>query len=598
MFGPIKKPTRLGQWNGRRRSSRSDEPVLPRLWQRSVLLRLGAVLVTALTVTFLAYYWGPSQSFRVGEICTHDLRARVYFELVNQAQTDRRRDEAVDRLPADKRSDPAACEEARQAVPPVIERYPTGTLLVQRGQPITEPQENLLEEETRAFLDSRNPWEQFARGVALFLVLSLLAIIVVLYVVRFQQSLAHSLWKIMGVCTLVLVTLVLGLLLCRSPYHAVLIPLTVTALILTIAYNPQFALLMSLSLTLAMVVSLGGRLGDLLVAMGGQAAAIMVLSHIRTRTRLVEVGVIAGVGYLAMTVATELYTGQTWDLILFDAGRGLLWGVLAGFLVSGLLPLVERCFAIVTDVSLLELGDGSHPLLQELVRRAPGTYTHSMTVATLAEPAAEAIGANPLLARVGSYFHDIGKMLKPQYFIENQAGENRHDALEPALSTLIIIGHVKDGVALAEQYKLPRPIIDFIQQHHGTTLVEYFYREALRQQESQGHAPVVADGQPHPLEPTFRYPGPKPQSRENGIVMLADAVESSSRALAVPTPGSLRKLVHDILMKRLLDGQFEESGLTLTELHVIEETLCKGLIALYHSRIKYPEPEVVERKAS
>ena len=190
----------------------------------------------------------------------------------------------------------------------------------------------------------------------------------------------------------------------------------------------------------------------------------------------------------------------------------MLWGTLAGFLVSGLLPLVERCFAIVTDVSLLELADGSHPLLQELVRRAPGTYTHSMTVATLAEPAAEAIGANPLLARVGSYFHDIGKMLKPHYFIENQTGENRHDALEPALSTLIIIGHVKDGVALAEQYRLPRPIIDFIQQHHGTTLVEYFYREALRQQEGQGNVPTRRDGQPHPLEPTFRYPGPKPQN--------------------------------------------------------------------------------------
>jgi membrane-associated HD superfamily phosphohydrolase len=187
-------------------------------------------------------------------------------------------------------------------------------------------------------------------------------------------------------------------------------------------------------------------------------------------------------------------------------------------------------------------------------------------------------------------------MLKPHYFIENQTGENRHDALEPALSTLIIIGHVKDGVALAEQYNLPRPIIEFIQQHHGTTLVEYFYREALRQQESQGLAPPRVEGVPHPLEPSFRYPGPKPQSRENGIVMLADAVESSSRALSVPTPGSLRKLVHDLLMKRLLDGQFEESGLTLTELHLIEESLCKSLIALYHSRIKYPEPE--QRKAS
>ena len=285
-----------------------------------------------------------------------------------------------------------------------------------------------------------------------------------------------------------------------------------------------------------------------------------------------------------MTVATGMLSGQTWRLIALRRRPATSSGAaLAGFLVSGCLPLVERCFGIVTDISLLELADGSHPLLQELVRRAPGTYTHSMTVATLAEPAAEAIGANPLLTRVGSYFHDIGKMLKPHYFIENQTGENRHDALEPALSTLIIIGHVKDGVALAEQYRLPRPIIDFIQQHHGTTLVEYFYREALRLQES---AAATATSE---LEPTFRYPGPKPQNRENGIVMLADAVESSSRALDDPTPGSLRKLVHDLLMKRLLDGQFEESGLTLTELHLIEESLCKSLIALYHARIKYPD---------
>src|SRR5262249_17069249 len=208
--------------------------------------------------------------------------------------------------------------------------------------------------------------------------------------------------------------------------------------------------------------------------------------------------------------------------------------------------VVARCFSSIPAISLLVLADGSPPLLQELLCRAPGTYTHSMTVATLAEPAAEAIGANPLLARVGSYFHDIGKMLKPHYFIENQTGENRHDALEPALSTLIIIGHVKDGVALADQYRLPRPIVDFIpQQHQGPAGVESSSRGARRQQESQAHAPRGAEGQPHPLEPPFRYPGPKPQTRENGIVMLADAVESSSRALAVPTPGSLRKLVHD-----------------------------------------------------
>jgi putative nucleotidyltransferase with HDIG domain len=595
MFASNKKAARPIQWDGRRRSSRSDDPVLAHLWGRDVLLRFGAVMFTALTATFLAYNYGPPQTYRVGEKVQHELRARVYFEMINQAQTERRRDEAVENLPPEQRGDPQAYDEARRACAPVIDRYPAGTLLVQRGQPITEQQYAVLQEETRSFLDSRSTWDHFRRGTALFLVLSLLSMIVILYSVRFQPGLTQSLPKVTGVCTLVLLTLVLGLLLSRPPWHAALIPLTFTAMILTIAYNPQFALLMSLSLTLAMVVTMGLRFGELLVAMGGQATAILSLRSVRTRTRLVEVGALAGLASLAMTVASGLYSDQTPKLLAFDAMRGLASATMAGFIVTGLLPLVERAFGIITDVRLLELGDGSHPLLQELVRRAPGTYTHSMTVATLAEPAAEAIGANPLLARVGSYFHDIGKMLKPHYFIENQTGENRHDSLEPALSTLIIIGHVKDGIALAEQYRLPRPIIEIIQQHHGTTLVEYFFREALRVQEDLGNTPSVGEGQPHPLEATFRYPGPKPLSRESGIVMLADAVESSSRALATPTPGSLRKLVRDMMMKRLLDGQFDDSGLTLTDLHRVEESLVKGLTALYHSRIKYPEPE---RKAS
>lgn len=579
----MKKHSRLGQWDGRKHSSRMDEPVLPRLWRPNVLLRLAPVLVTALAVSCIAYRWIPPLPYRVGEILPRDIRVRSYFELVNQAQTERLRDEAVAKLPILDSEDPAKREEARQAVQPVLERFPQGMLLVPAGQPITPRQMSLLVEEHHAFQQGLEPADHARRGVALFLVMSLLATLVVLYVVRFQPSLAESLPKITAICALALVTLTLALLASRHPWHAVICPLSVTAMMLTIAYNPQFALLMSFSLSLAATVALGSDLNHLLILMGGLATAVLLLRNVRTRTRLVEVSATAGVAYLAMTVATELLSGQTWRFILFDAGRHFAWGTLAGFLLSGMLPLVERCLGIVTDVSLLELADGSHPLLQELIRRAPGTYTHSMTVATLAEAAAEAISANPLLTRVGSYFHDVGKMLKPQYFIENQSGENRHDDLEPALSTLIIIGHVKDGTALARQYGLPRPIADFIEQHHGTTLVEYFYHEAIRLREG------ADPGEQAVLEASFRYPGPKPQNRENGIVMLADAVESTSRALSDPTPGSLRKLVHDLLMKRLLDGQFEESGLTLTELHLIEESLSKSLIALYHARIKYPE---------
>ncbi len=590
MFSSVKKPSRLGQWNGRRRSSRSDQPMLSLLWRRPVLLRLATVLATAVALSFLAYRWGPPLPYRVGEVYSWDLRVRVDFELVNQAQTEKARDAAVEHL-----TDPVLIERVRRAVPPIVERYPRDMLLLPRGQALKDRQLNLLQEEHRAYLHSLTPRDHWRRGIALFLVFSLLALLVVLYVIRFQTGLAQSLPTIAGICALVLVTVALGLVLSRPPYHAVLIPLTLMAMILTIAYNPQFALLMSFSLAMTMTLALGTDLGHLLIQMSGLATAVMLLRNVRTRTGLVRVAAGAGVAYCAMTIATEMLSGQTGKLILFDAGRHLLWGCLAGFLLTGSLPVVERCFGIITDITLLELADSSHPLLQELIRRAPGTYTHSMTIATLAEAAAEAIGANPLLTRVGSYFHDVGKMLKPHYFIENQTGENRHDDLEPALSTLIIIGHVKDGAALARQYNLPRPIIDFIQQHHGTTLVEYFYREALRMLEASGQGEGAANPAPL-LEPSFRYPGPKPQNRENGLVMLADAVESSSRALTDPTPNSLRKLVHDLLMKRLLDGQFEESGLTLTELHLIEESLGKSLIALFHARIKYPDAKA--RQAS
>jgi putative nucleotidyltransferase with HDIG domain len=599
MFNPLKKSSRLGQWDGRRRSSRSDEPVWPHLRNRPVLCRLAVVVLTAAAVTAIAYLWGPPMPYRVGEVYPYDLRVRTEFELVNDVELVKQGSATADEgpppvhvekpaPPKDKAAKAMVREKARSADRPVIEKYPQGVVLVQRGQPISERQLALLKEEHGAYQASVGSAAHLQRAMALFLIFSLLTSLVVLYVARFHLTLARSVPTIAGLGMLAVGTITLSMLASTAPWHAVFLPLTITAMILTLAYNPQLALLMSVSLALATVVALGIDLSQLLVLLSGLATAVLLLQHVRSRTRLVKVAAGAGLAFLVMTVATGLLSGQTPGLIVADALRRFVCGTLAGFLLTGLLPVVERVFAIVTDVSLLELADGSHPLLQELVRRAPGTYTHSMTVATLAEGAAEAIGANPLLTRVGAYFHDVGKMLKPHYFIENQGGENRHDALEPALSTLIIIGHVKDGLALARQYNLPQPIIDFVEQHHGTTLIEYFYREAIRLNEGNGNSACE-------LEPSFRYPGPKPQSRENGVLMLSDAVESASRALHDPTPGRLRKLVHDLLMKRLLDGQFEESGLTLTELHLIEESLCKGLIALFHARIRYPEEQLQEK---
>jgi putative nucleotidyltransferase with HDIG domain len=259
-----------------------------------------------------------------------------------------------------------------------------------------------------------------------------------------------------------------------------------------------------------------------------------------------------------------------------------VWSVAAGFLMTGMLPFIERRFGVLTEISLLELGDIAHPLLQELVRRAPGTYNHSINVASLSEAAAESIGCNGLLVRVGAYFHDIGKMFKPGYFIENQGeGASRHESLVPAMSTLIIIAHVKDGSDLARQHHLPKSIVDFIEQHHGTTLVEYFYHRANQQSEASPHGEAVEEN-------AYRYPGPKPQTREAAVLMLADAVEGASRVLVEPTPARIESLVREIALKRLHDGQFDECGLDLQELRTIQDSLVKSLTAVYHGRVKYP----------
>jgi hypothetical protein len=275
--------------------------------------------------------------------------------------------------------------------------------------------------------------------------------------------------------------------------------------------------------------------------------------------------------------------GPTLLIMLLDAARLGLWVLAAGFLMTGLLPFIESLFGVLTDLSLLELGDVAHPLLQELIRRAPATYNHSITVGSIAEAASEAIGARGLLVRVGAYFHDIGKMLKPGYFIENQARDlNLHESLVPAMSTLVIIAHLKDGADLGRQRHLPKPIIDLIEQHHGTTLVEFFFGRAHEHKEHDPNGGQVE-------EAAYRYPGPKPQTKEAGVLMLADAVEGASRALVDPTPARIESLVREMAERRLHDGQFDESGLTLRELRTIEKSLVKSLTAIYHGRIKYPE---------
>jgi hypothetical protein len=258
-------------------------------------------------------------------------------------------------------------------------------------------------------------------------------------------------------------------------------------------------------------------------------------------------------------------------------------GVLSGFLLTGLLPVVEYVFGVTTDIKLLEWSDPNQPLLQRLLLEAPGTYHHSMLVGSLAADAAEAIGANPLLTRVSAYFHDIGKLRKPDYFTENmpEGQENPHDKLSPTMSRLIITAHPRDGAEMAQKEGLPKVVQDIILESHGCTLTRYFWDRAKQQNADVNEAD----------EGAFRYRLPKPHTKEAACVMLADAVESASRSLDAPSASKIKELVHGIILDRLHDGQLSESGLTVTDLDRIENTLVRGLNAVFHRRIAYPEQE-------
>ncbi|MDK1031552.1 MAG: HDIG domain-containing protein, partial [Planctomycetia bacterium] len=324
------------------------------------------------------------------------------------------------------------------------------------------------------------------------------------------------------------------------------------------------------------------------ILLAGTIVAVFSLGEVNNRLKPIKVGFYSGLALAGAMLGFILWHGVPLDrLALVQVVVAFSYGVGAGVATLALLPFVEGLFGITTNISLLELCDVNQPALRQLGLQAPGTYTHSLLIGNLAEAAAASIGANGLLARVGAYFHDIGKVNKPQYFTENQQSNttSEHEALTPAMSKLVIMAHVKDGLELAERYGLPPAIRQFISQHHGTTLVQYFFHEAARKQADSGEEP--------PLEAEYRYAGPKPRSKETAIVMLADAVEGQTRSVKEPTAARVAAVVKEVSMNRLMDGQLDESELTLSELHKIQESLTKTLVSVYHTRVAYPSGEEV-----
>ncbi len=464
-----------------------------------------------------------------------------------------------------------------------------GALLVARGRELTAKDYKLLKAENDAYLKTLTPLAWWRKKIGMIGLVMLVTAALGGYIKRYQPRVIRNHARGLAIAVLLLSMLLLAQLAAIGSGPLYLFgtaPTLLVAFILAIAYDRRFAMGVAVTHGVMVTAALDQGIGFFLVLFVGILTACYLIDDIRSRSRLIEIG---GASALAMMITTlavgvmQMHPGQPFTYTGLDVLYAGASGIAVGFCVLGILPFIEKAFRITTGMTLLELADVSNPLLRRLSVEAPGTYNHSLQVATLAEAAAEAIGANSLLCRVGSYYHDIGKINKADYFVENQVdGVNRHINLSPSVSLLIIIGHVKDGVELAKEYNLPTVLIQFIQQHHGTTLVEYFYRQAVQKKDQS------APDQPDVSETQYRYPGPKPRTKETGIVMLADACESATRALGEVTAGRIESLVHDITMRRLLDGQFDECDLTMREIELIERSLVKTLGSIYHGRIQYP----------
>jgi len=364
-----------------------------------------------------------------------------------------------------------------------------------------------------------------------------------------------------------------------SPY---IIPVATLGIVVAIILNARTALLLVVlsSFNIGLLTNLDMRYSAVGVMVGG-LTLYFVSRRVTRRTGLIGAAVVAMVLAALTIFSVELFAEAQAGEALRASAWGLANGLLTGLLGILLLMVLETAFNLTTPLRLLELADPAHPLLKKLMQVAPGTYNHSIQMGNLAEAAAEAIGANPLLARVGAYFHDIGKTVRPEYFVENQIYvDNPHDQLSPGLSKLAITAHVRDGEHLARAYGLPRPIVDIIKQHHGTSVLAYFYHKALQS---------AKDGAVY--EESFRYQEEKPRSKEAAIVMLADSVEAAVRALENPTRRKIQAVIEDVIRQKVEDGQLDESALTLDDLRKIREAFDASLLGLVGHRIRYPDAE-------
>ena len=477
-------------------------------------------------------------------------------------------------------------EAARQAQEPV--RILKNTLIIQEGERVTE--RHMAQLEALGLLDSSSHTGGY---FGLFLLLLLVFLVIVYYVYLFNREIYNNANYIALLGLIVVLTLVLGL--AARYFSGYLIPVAMAAILITVLFESRLAILFNIVLALFLGFVVDGELSFFVVTLLGGLVAVYSVTHLKQRSDLTKAGFyVAAVNVAAIVAIFLLNQGFQFEyefLREFSAAllAGIANGLFSAVMAIGLLPFFESAFGLTTAITLLELANPGRPLLRKLLVEAPGTYHHSILVGNLAEAASESVGADPLLSRVAAFYHDIGKVRRPYFFVENQfMNTNPHDKISPNLSSLIIRSHVKDGLEMARDEKLPLPIVEIIGQHHGRSLISFFYQKALENRETKGNKEKTV----LPEEDDFRYEGPFPQTKEAAIIMLADAVEAAVRSLSQPAAGRVEGIIRRIIKEKLNDGQLDEAPLTLKDLDRIGDTFTRILSGLFHQRIEYPEKEL------
>lgn len=496
----------------------------------------------------------------------------------------------------------SATEESKkavlQSVKPVYFQAKKGEMIVREGERVREDQ--MIKLTALRLLRHKHMPRIFFAGIVFILIL--LFYLMFKYLNNFRPNLVDNPLRLYLLVMILLVTFTISrffiflssALSAFTPQinitaYSYAIPFALGGMLVTVLVDAQLGVIFSVLVGILAAIQMGGEFGIfLLAAMGGMGAVYGVI-RAKQRTVLLKTGLVIGIVNVAVIIPLHFMKGRLFSIeLLHDCLGGLANGLLVAIIASAVIPVLEIIFKVTTDIKLLEISDMNQPLLKRLALEAPGTYQHSIVVGSLAEAAAESVGANPLLARIAAYYHDIGKVSKPEYFVENQVNQvNKHDKLSPNMSSLILNSHIKEGLELARQYKLPPLIMEVIQQHHGTSLIQFFYQKAKQQEKA--HVQIIK-------KEDFSYPGPRPQTKESGIIMLSDVLEASSRALSNQTPQKLEELVRRTIHEIYNAGQLDECDLTLKNLNQIATAFIRILTSVFHARIEYPRVETLPKK--